>query len=257
MGDSGVNQPELINIITWLAGVFKGTPLAGFLLAWQDTLFSLFIAALIVVFFYIALRKIRVLPGRAQAAAEIFVEVVDDFVCGIMGSRGRRFVPFIGTLFIYILLMNICGLIPFLKSATTNWSITLALSLCVFVYVQYTAFKELGVLGYFDVLMDKPRGFLALSVVFPLMMFFLHLVSELIKPITLSLRLRSNIWGDDMLLAVLSGFGLTGLPLLLFSSVIALIAAVVQATVFCLLTTIYFAFVLSDNEEIEPQVKGG
>ncbi|MCX5704524.1 MAG: F0F1 ATP synthase subunit A, partial [Candidatus Omnitrophica bacterium] len=81
---------------------------------------------------------------------------------------------------------------------------------------------------------------------------FIEIISELVRPISLSLRLRSNIWGDDMLLGVLAGFGLTGVPLIVFSYFIAIIASVVQAVVFCLLTTIYFALVLTQEEESEP-----
>jgi len=170
---------------------------------------------------------------------------LDDFICGILGAKGRRYTPFIGTLFIYILFMNLFGIIPLMKSPTASWSTTLALAICVFVYVQYTAIRELGFLGYLDHLMGKPRGILAFSVFIPLMMLILHIVSELVRPISLSLRLRSNIWGDDLLLSVLSGFGLGGVPLLVFSSLLAILAAVVQAVVFSLLTTIYFALVLA------------
>jgi len=107
----------------------------------------------------------------------------------------------------------------------------------------------LGFSGYFYHLMGKPKGFLAASAILPLLMFFMHIISELVRPLSLSLRLRSNIWGDDMLLAVISGFGLVGVPLLVFSYILALIAAVVQAVVFCLLTLIYFALVVIHEEE--------
>jgi F-type H+-transporting ATPase subunit a len=80
-------------------------------------------------------------------------------------------------------------------------------------------------------------------------MLFMHIVTELIKPVSLSLRLRSNIFADDMLLAALSGFGLKGLPFLFFSMFIVVIAAVVQAVVFSLLSTIYFAIFLVHDED--------
>jgi F-type H+-transporting ATPase subunit a len=89
---------------------------------------------------------------------------------------------------------------------------------------------------------------MAFSVVMPLLMLFVHIVSELVRPISLSLRLRSNIWGDDMLISLMAGFGIKGMPLLLFNSMLAIVASVVQAAVFCLLTTIYFALVLSREE---------
>jgi len=75
-------------------------------------------------------------------------------------------------------------------------------------------------------------------------------MGELVKPLSLSLRLRSNIWGDDMLLAIMAKFGLPGLPMLLFNTILAIIAGVVQAVVFCLLTTIYFALILPHEEEV-------
>jgi F-type H+-transporting ATPase subunit a len=135
-----------------------------------------------------------------------------------------------------------------MKSSTTSWSTTLALALCVFGYVQYTAVKSMGFKGYIDHLIGKPRGIVAFSVVIPILMLFMEIISELVRPISLSLRLRSNIWGDDMLLGVVSGFGIGGVPLVIFSYLLAIIASMVQAVVFCLLTTVYFALVLTHDE---------
>lgn len=238
--------PNLVNV---LAEKFEGTHLAEWLLTWESIIFSVLIVAILTLVAYLASRKSQAVPGRLQSAVELFVSGIDDFVCGIIGPKGREYVPFIGTLFVYILFMNLIGLVPFFKSSTASWSVTLALALCVFCYVQYAAVKELGFLGYIDHMLGRPRGILAFSVFIPVMMLILHVVSELVRPISLSLRLRSNIWGDDMLLSFISGFGLQGLPLLIFNSLLAILASVVQAVVFCLLTTIYFTLVLSHEEE--------
>jgi F-type H+-transporting ATPase subunit a len=240
--------PELPNAVTVLEKLFNGTPLAGFLRTWENLVFSLAIILAITVITYAASRRTSLIPRRLQAAFEIFVGGIDDFVCGIMGPAGRRYTPFIGTLFLYILIMNLSGLIPFMKAPTTSWSTTLALAICVFVYVQYAALKERGLLGYIDHLLGKPRGIIAFSVFIPLMMLILHVVSELVRPISLSLRLRSNIWGDDMLIAVLAGFGIKGIPLLLFNFFLIILASTVQAVVFSLLTTIYFTLALTHEE---------
>jgi F-type H+-transporting ATPase subunit a len=239
---------ELPNIITILANVFKGSRFAAYITAWENFVFSLIIIAVIALVSCAASRKAAMIPARLQNFFELFVSGVDDFVCGIMGPNGRKYVPFIGTLFIYILCMNLSGLIPLMKSPSTSWSTTLALAICVFFYVQYVGFKELGFWGYLDHALGRPRGIVAFSVFIPLMMLLLHVVSELVRPISLSLRLRSNIWGDDMLLAVFAGFGLKGLPLLLFNSLMAIVVSVVQTLVFCLLTTIYFTIVLTHEE---------
>jgi F-type H+-transporting ATPase subunit a len=239
---------EIPNLITFLAEHVKSAPFSGFLLKWENIIFSAIVLVIISLVAYFASKKISQVPSRLQGAFELFVAGVDDFVCGIIGHKGREFTPFIGTLFVYILFMNLLGLVPLMKSSTTSWSVTLSLALAVFVYVQYAGIKELGFLGYIDHLLGKPRGIMAFSVVMPLMMLFLHIVSELVRPISLSLRLRSNIWGDDMLLSLMSGFGIKGIPLLLFNSFLAILASVVQAIVFCLLATIYFALVLSHEE---------
>lgn len=244
-----MDHTEIPNLITLLAEHIKSPAIAKYLYEWENIIFSIIAVAVISFIAYLASRKPKLVPSRLQAAFEVLVSGVDNFVCGIIGPKGRMYTPFIGTLFIYILFMNLFGLVPFMKSSTTSWSVTLALAITVFIYVQYAGIKELGFLGYIDHLLGKPRGIMAFSVVMPLMMLFLHVVSELVRPISLSLRLRSNIWGDDMLLSLMAGFGVKGIPLLLFDSVLALLASVVQATVFCLLTTIYFALVLSHEEE--------
>lgn len=243
-------QGEIPNFVTLLAEHLKSNRISQYLYGWENVIFSVIALAVISVTAYLASRKINLIPSRLQGAFELLVSGVDDFVCGIIGPKGRRYTPFIGTLFVYILLMNLFGLVPLMKSSTTSWSITLALALLVFIYVQYAGIRELGFLGYVDHLLGKPRGLMAFFFVMPLMMLFLHIVSELVRPISLSLRLRSNIWGDDMLLSLIAGFGIKGIPLLLFNSLLVVLASVVQAIVFCLLTTIYFALVLSHEEEI-------
>ena len=105
----------------------------------------------------------------------------------------------------------------------------------------------MGLWGYIDHVAGRPRGVLALTIIFPIFSFCIHLISELLRPVSLSLRLRSNIWGDDLLLAIVTGFGWVGFPMLVFNTFMALLTAVLQAIVFALLSTIYFAMVV--NEE--------
>ncbi len=216
---------------------------------WESVFFSVIIISAITAVSYFATRKLGLVPGRLQAAAELVVGGLDDFIRDILGPEGRRFTPFIGTLFIYILLMNLLGLVPFMKSPTASLSTTVALAICVFIYVQYTGIKELGFFGYIYHLLGRPKGAMAFTVVIPLFVFFIHLITELIRPVTLSLRLRSNVWGDDSLLGIVAGFGIKGVPLLLFSVFLTIIASIVQALVFSLLTAVYFALIIGDKEK--------
>lgn len=249
MRETGVELPELPNIIGILAERCRGSAAGAFLYAWEDVIYAFMIVAVVSLAAYFASRKRQLVPGRLQAAVEITVEVFDSLICGILGeANGRKFLPFLGTLCVYILFMNLAGLIPFMKSATSSLSTTAALALCVFAYVTYSAVKAHGFLGYLDHLAGKPRGAAALTIVLPLLMFVHHTFTELVRPVTLSLRLRSNVWGDDILLALFAGFGLKGFVLLFFNTLLTILASMVQAVVFCLLSTIYFALVLGNEE---------
>jgi F-type H+-transporting ATPase subunit a len=238
-----MHSPEFPNIITLLADRYPG-PLGDFLNAQVNILYSLLAASLLGALVFAVSRRASLIPGRRQSAVEMAVEGLDNFVCGIIGPKGRTFTPFIGTLFLYILFMNLLGFIPLMKSPTASWSTTLALAICVFCYVQFTSFKELGVRGYLDHLMGKPRGVIALSIIMPIFILISHIIAELVRPITLSLRLRSNIWGDDLMMVLFAGFGLKGLPILFLNTAISMFTAAIQAFVFAFLTTIYFALVL-------------
>jgi F-type H+-transporting ATPase subunit a len=244
-----ITMPESPDIFAILTERFPGNHFFKFIYLWEHVSYSLIIVLVLGVLAFFACRKKSLVPGRLQAAAELIVAGVDDFVCGIMGPIGRKYTPFIGTLFIYILFMNLSGLVPFMKASTASWSTTLALALCVFFYVQYTAIREMGFLGYLDHLAGKQRGVLAFTVVMPLFMLALHILTELIRPISLSLRLRGNIWGDETLIAMLSRFGIKGVPLLFFNMLMGILTSVVQACVFCLLTTIYLALILNREEK--------
>ena len=242
-------QPELPNLVGLLAEKLEGTPFAHFLHLYENIIFSLLVVAIVSLLAFFASRRRSMIPGRLQLFMEIVVGGLDDFVCGILGPKGKRFTPFIGTLFIYILLMNIMGMVPFLKSSTSSLSTTVALALCVFLYVQFTAIKENGIVGYLDHLAGNPRGVIAFTVFIPVLLFFIHIISELVKPLSLSLRLSKNVWAEDMLLAVSSQFGLGGVPLFLFNMFLTLLGGVMQAVVFCLLSTVYFALVMPHHEE--------
>ncbi len=238
---------EPANIISILSHSIKDPHLGHLLHKWEDVVFSSLIVVFLSVIGFVFSRRLSLIPSSKQNGAEVFVDTMAQFLLSILGDKGKRFIPFLGTLFIYILIMNIMGLIPLLKSPTANLATTTALSLTVFVYFLFTAIKEQGVIGFMDHLAGKPRGAIALSIILPLFLFSLELISVFIRPITLSLRLRGNIWGEDLLLAIISSFGLWGLPVLFFLTLLALIASTVQALVFFLLSTIYFALVIEDH----------
>jgi F-type H+-transporting ATPase subunit a len=196
-------------------------------------------------------RRPSLLPRGGQNVLELLVEGIDQFVQGVIGPAGRAHTPFIGTLFLYIWLMNLSSLLPGFKPATSTLNTTVGLALVVFGYVQWVGLRMNGPLKYVDHLAGSPRdlvGWLLVPLMLPI-----HVLGELIKPLSLSLRLGFNVFAEDVLLAVLVGLGLTagmalhlpiGLPLQAFVVPLVLIFSTVQALVFSLLTTVYIALML-------------
>ena len=251
--------PELPNIITLLSARYHDVPFISFMHHWENVIFAFMVATGLSLLAYFATRNKTMVPGKLQNVLEIAVEGLDNFFAGILGPQGRRFTPFLGTLFLYILCMNLLGLIPGMMSPTggkNGINTTIALAVCVFLYVQYAGFKHLGVLGYIDHMMGSPRSVIQWVMV-PLNL-PVHVIGEFAKPMALSLRLFGNITGEDVLLAAFVVLGLMatsflnspiGLPLHLPFIFLALLTGTIQALVFTLLSTVYFAMMVSEHEE--------
>ena len=243
--------PELPNLITILSARWHDYPLVAWLHHWENLVFSLVVAAGLIWLTWRHTRRPAVIPSGWQNLLELFVEGFDTLVHGIMGRAGREHVPFIGTLFLYIWLMNLLGLVPGMKSATSSLSTTVGLACVVFCYVQWIGIRANGPLKYLDHLAGSPRDVVGWIMV-PLML-PIHVLGECIKPVSLSLRLGFNVFAEDVLLAVLVGLGLTvgaalrlpiGLPLQILVVPLVVIFSTVQALVFSLLTSVYISLML-------------
>jgi F-type H+-transporting ATPase subunit a len=263
-GHADEGPQKFANVITVLSRAFPDASWAKFLHHYEAVIYSLFIALLICVVAFIATRRPQMIPGKLQNLVEMAVEGLYDFVVGILGRKhGPRYVPFLGTLFIYILAMNLFGLIPFMDSPTSSLNVTVALALVVFLFAQYIGLRELGFVGYADHMAGNPRTPLGWGLV-PLML-PIHLMGELAKPISLSCRLFGNIFGEDMLLVAFATLGITmlsfthlpfGLPLQLPFMFLALLTSTLQALVFTVLSTIYFLLMLPhDDHEHEGEAQ--
>ncbi len=247
--------PELPNFITFLYHEYGEAAFVGFLHHYENVIFSWMVAVFLCVLAYLVYRKRSIMPGRWQNAVEMVVEALDNFVCGILGPEGRRFTPFLGTLFIYILTMNFLGLVPGMKSPTANLNQTLALAICVFFYVQYTGIRSFGIVGYLKHMAGDPKDVITWLLV-PLNI-PIHIIEELAKPMSLSLRLFGNITGEDVLITVFVGLGVSalsflhlpvGIPFEVPFVFLALLTGTIQALVFTLLSTIYFSLMLPHEE---------
>lgn len=227
----------------------------GWLEHWVNEIYAFAIAIFFMFLFRAAAAKREMIPGKFQNAVEMLVEGLYNFFHSILGRDAKRYTPFLGTLFVYILAMNWIGMIPLGHSPSTSLSITLSLALLVFLYAQWTGIRRLGVGGYLSHLAGQPTDAVTWAMV-PLM-FPLHLIGELAKPMSLSLRLFGNITGEDTLIAVFVGMGIAitpfigdfvGIPLQTPFYFLGLLLSAVQALVFTLLSTIYILLMLPHEE---------
>jgi F-type H+-transporting ATPase subunit a len=227
----------------------------GWMEHWVNVIFAFIIALILIVLARIATSKSEMIPGKFQNAVEMVVEGLYDFFSSILGKEARRYTPFLGTLFVYILGLNWVGMVPLGHSPSTSLNITLSMALLVFLYAQWTGMRRLGVLGYLDHLAGQPRDGITWAMV-PLM-FPLHIIGELAKPMSLSLRLFGNITGEDTLIAVFVGMGIAitpfisdfvGIPLQTPFYFLGILLSAVQALVFTLLSTIYILLMLPHEE---------
>ncbi len=240
---------EVPNAIMLIRGMFfKDNPTVNDALKFiEPTFFSLLAAVFMGWIAWKGTRQLSLIPGKMQNVLEIMVDSVMGLIVPVMGEKhARKHLPFLGSLFVFIWLNNMMGLIPFFKAPTSMFQTTLALGLCVFLYVQFHAIRMNGLWGYFHHLMGSPKN--AVGWALAPLLFMLEIVGEFVKPVSLALRLFGNIMGEDILLFVFATIGVSmvfigdipvPIPLQFPFFFLALMAGTIQAMVFTLLATIY------------------
>jgi F-type H+-transporting ATPase subunit a len=202
-------------------------------------------------------------PSRRQTLIEQAVDSMTWFTRNAIGPGGEKFTPLIGTVFSFVLLSNLMGALPFVfrrgheegtvatftPAPTANLSMTIAISLVVFVVVQWVGIKENGVKGYF-------KHFAGPVPAISPLLFPLELFGAFVKPISLSIRLFGNVFGEETVIAVLVGLAATvmakiflplpfQLPMLMFG----VFGSIIQAGVYTILTCAYISLSIGDHED--------
>ncbi len=210
---------------------------------WVPVIMSSIVACILVATTYFATRDLKKFPTGLQAFLEIIIEGMQNFFGKIIGPKGFSFLPLIGSLFLYILLMNLIGLIPLFHSPTANPNTTIALAGVVFFATHYAGIRGNGFMGYIKHFMGEPKW---LSPLF----FPIHIVGELARPLSLSMRLFGNIMGEDTAIAIFVGLGVSALyiPLQFPLLLLAILFSTIQATIFTILSSVYIAGALGHNE---------
>ncbi len=211
---------------------------------WLPVIMSVIAALFLCGISIYATRNPKKIPGGLQCFMEMIVETLDKFFRDIMGSATSVFLPFVGSLFLYILLMNMMGLIPLLHSSTNNLNTTLALAIIVFFSTHYVGFSRNGLIGYFKHFLGEPLWLAPL-------LFPMHIIGELARPLSLSMRLFGNIMGEDTAIAILVGLAVSlfYIPIHFPMLLLALLTSLIQAGIFAILASVYIAGAIGHHEE--------
>jgi F-type H+-transporting ATPase subunit a len=192
--------------------------------------------------FYIRLIRNKDVTPSSKISATNFLEMFSDLILGLakdsMGEKNaKKYFPLLGSMFVYIVLNNVVGLIPGILPATDNINTTLSCGILIFIYYNYQGFKEHG----FKYLKQFVGPLLWLS---PLMI-PIELVSHAVRPLSLGLRLYGNIFGDHLVLNIFSDLVPYGVPIVFYG--LGFFISVLQAGVFVLLSMIYLTLALSHD----------
>jgi ATP synthase subunit 6 len=211
---------------------------------------TIFMLTAVLAFYALStIEKGYIVPTRWQSVIEIVYETVHNMVKENIGTSSdkTRFFPFVFVLFIFLALMNLFGLVPYTFTPTSHIAVTFGLSLSIFIACTIIGFNTYK-LDFFAMFM--PAG--APLWLAPFLV-IIEFISHGAKAISLGVRLAANITAGHLLFAILSGFtwnmitaggfltvaSIFPLFIVLFITVLEMAVALIQAYVFCLLTTIY------------------
>lgn len=227
--------------------------LIGTLLSWiglhvpEHVLMTWLVMAILISLGYFISRNITFIPCRLQSVIEILVLALDNLLEDTVGPKGRKYLPLVGTLALYIFFSNILGLIPGFKSPTSSLNTTASCALVVFIYYNYQGIREHGAWNYIRHFMGPGLGEKNIPWLAPLM-FPVEIISHVARPLSLSMRLFGNIMGEDLVLAVLMVY-ITPLLVPLPMMFMAVFTSLIQTFIFVLLTCLYLAGAVAGEEE--------
>ena len=201
---------------------------------------SIIVVIALIVFFRFASRRLKPVPSKMQSFLELLIQTFENQLVETVGEQGRKYVPLVATIGIFIFSSNLLGLIPGLMSPTSNLNVTAACALVVFVYYHWQGIKSQGFFKYLKHFMG-PIPLLA-----PLMV-PIEIISHFSRVVSLSIRLFGNIFAEELLIVVMLSIIPFLLPLPFMA--VAIFTAFIQAFVFVLLTCIYLSGAVAQEEE--------
>ena len=200
---------------------------------------SLIVFLFFVVFFGFWKRKYGVYPTFMQQALEVYYKFIQNLAKDMIGPGYERYFPLVGTLGLFILFSNLMGLIPIFKAPTSSTSVTFACAITIFVYYHAQGIRQQGLLKYLKHFAG-PVWWLAWLFI-PV-----EIIGHFSRPLSLSVRLFGNIFGEETIIFILFMLVPFVVPLPLMC--LAIFTSLVQTLVFVMLSCVYIAGAVAHEE---------
>jgi F-type H+-transporting ATPase subunit a len=248
-------RKEIIH--AWEAGKYVWVeipPIFGIDISITKSVGFLFIgAAITFLIMFVGSRLLKDRPGAYQVLVEEIYGFGRNSLGGQMGEEGRKWFPYTLSLFIFLLTLNLLGLVPNSFPVTSSISFTLTLALLTFIITQVVGIRRNGFGGYVGAFV--PPGLPAKPIFVPFM-FMIEWISELSKPLTLAMRLYANILAGHLLIFIFLSFilyfgtfmAVVSVPMALVLYAFEIFVAVLQAYIFAILTQVYIEIALYRTE---------
>ncbi len=217
--------------------LFELIGLGHFAHVYPHVLYSWVVMAIMIITGALMSKTISMIPGMAQNVLETIISAIEDFTVQTAGEEGRFFFPLAGTLFLYILICNLTGLIPGFFPPTAELPTTLGLALVVFFYTHYVGVRHSG-MSYFKHFLG-PIWWMG-PLIAPI-----EIIGHFARVLSLSFRLFGNMMGKEFVLFILfmlAGAFFAPLPMMMLGVFVSLI----QAFIFYLLSIMYFSLAMED-----------
>ncbi|MEW6126338.1 MAG: F0F1 ATP synthase subunit A [Acidobacteriota bacterium] len=182
-------------------------------------------------------------PSKGQQLLEVAVEQVRGMLDGVVGPYGRRYLPVVGSFALFILIANLMGLVPGLTAPTDNINVTGALGVCSFLYYMAMGFKQQGIKYLKHFTGGLTSGPL---VIIGVLIFFVELLSNSVRPVTLALRLFVNMFADHQIAVSFLNLAPPLVPM--FTTVLGIFVAFVQTFIFIMLSMVYLSETVPHEE---------
>jgi F-type H+-transporting ATPase subunit a len=218
----------------------------GFVSINETIVFTWIVMALLVFIAWLSARRLSVNPPIPQM--QNLIETIIDYMKRQIGEIAQmdpdRYLPFTGTLFLFISISNLLDIVPGYRTPTSSLSTTAALAICVFFAVPIYGISKRGLAGYLKHY-TKPT----------LLMLPFNIIGELSRTLAMAVRLFGNMMSESMLIAILLSIAPLFLPVLL--ELLGLLIGQVQAYIFGVLATVYIASASSNGERLVTKSEGG